>query len=281
MTAAPLWEPSGDGYAYGEQIGVHTPVEDERPVLALVHGLEDSWQSWQEFVAPLTKRYRCYALDMPWHAGSVYRWRRNANPAAWVDAAMDLLPERPTVVLAHSYGANAVLHWLAAGRPASSLQAVVLLAPFYRPRNVAISWTAFDQSLADFRRVMGEGLKVRLGGRAQLLDPEVLDTMVQKMLERIGPEGFLSLFEEFVSTGDFRLPDLDIPLLVIGGAEDPGIAGKAGDTLAEDVPTADVRLYPGLSHFCHVAQADEVRRMVVSFLDSTVRHPTHQIGELP
>ncbi|WP_051430098.1 alpha/beta fold hydrolase [Streptomyces roseochromogenus] len=233
--------------------------------MVMLHGLEDDWQSWKPMADRLGDRFHCYAIDLPWRAGGGYEWRAGGTAAQWVENALALIPQPISVLVAHSMGANAVLHWLASGTP-RRVDALVLLSPFYRLASAPVDWAMFDRSLADFRTVMAAGLRARLGERAERLEPEIVSLMAEKALDRIGPEGFLSLFDIFISSSGIDLSSNTVPTLVVGGSADPGISGPRAEALGRDMPTAEIRLEDELTHFCHIEQPQRVSELVSEFL---------------
>ncbi|MET7599399.1 alpha/beta fold hydrolase [Streptomyces sp. NPDC004082] len=266
MSRAPRPDPVGESTVLGEDLAVHrfgTP-----PAAAFVHGLEDAWNSWTPLAGLLAGRLRGYPLDLPWRTGGTYRWRSRGSTAQWVDAGLKLVPEPVSVLVAHSLGANAVLQWLATGvRP--GLDALVLLSPFYWPPSQPADWQMFDSFREDFATVMTMGLRTRLGARAQTMDPEIFNGMARKMLEGMGPQAFLALFDQYSAATGLDLAHVDIPTLVIGSPHDTGLAGERADALKADMPAAEFHLDPRLTHFCHSDQPDEVARLVLAFLDRT------------
>jgi pimeloyl-ACP methyl ester carboxylesterase/acyl-CoA thioesterase FadM len=263
-----LWTMVAESSTLGERLAVHrtTKSPDGLPAMVLIHGLEDDWRTWGLFAERMSGHFGCYALDLPWRTGGDHGWRQNATATQWVEAALSLIPEPITVITAHSLGANLVLQWLATGaRPEAA--ALVLVSPFYLPSSRAVSWRTFERAVADFRTMMGEGLRVRLGARAQSLDPEILDLMTVKVLDRIGPRGFFAGFEEYLSASGLALGDVRTPALLIAGDQDPGLTGGAAEALAADMPAVELAVRPEFTHFCHVEQSAETAELVLSFLE--------------
>ncbi|MFF3396209.1 alpha/beta fold hydrolase [Streptomyces sp. NPDC002669] len=257
------WEPVARSAAGGIPLSAHSPAH--RPTMVMLHGLEDDWQSWKPMADGFGDRFHCYAIDLPWRAGGDYAWRAGGTAAQWVEHALELVPRPVSVVVAHSMGANAVLHWLASG-PTRQVDAVVLLSPFHRLASAPVDWAMFDRSLADFRTTMEAGLRARLGERAERLEPAILDLMAKKALDRIGPEGFLSLFDLFISSSGIDLSSNTVPTLVVGGSADPGISGPRAEALGRDMPAAEIRLEEDLTHFCHIERPHRVTGLVSEFL---------------
>jgi len=261
----PFWTPIAQDTVRGEEIAVYAAGAVGLPAMVLLHGLEDSYTSWEALVTLLSDRFRCYVLDLPWRPGGTFEWRFRATIPEWVAAGLGMLPERPTIITAHSLGANAVLRWLET-EPANAARALVLLSPFYRSPSTPVSWLMFDRALEDYRKVMAEGMRARLGDRARRLEPDVFGRMVRMTLDRAGPQGFVAMFDQFMSASQLSLTHVDTPTLVVASSDDPGISGDRAEALARDMPVADVRLYPTLSHFCHAEQATQVATLMSQFL---------------
>ena len=269
-----FWEPVADVAAMGDRLSAHRSVggNPDRPSMVLIHGLEDDWRTWTAFAERMAGQYRLFALDLPWRTGGDHRWRRNATAAEWVDAALSLLPEAPSVITAHSLGADLVLQWLSAGaRP--GIDALVLVSPFYLPPSGVVSWRTFERGVADFRSMMTEGMRVKLGRRAASMDPEVFDLMTLKVLDRIGPRGFFAGFEEYLSTTELTLDHVETPTLLIANARDPWLNESSVEALGAAMPTLETAIRGHLTHFCHVAQAAETAELTAAFLERH-RHPS-------
>jgi len=240
-----------------------------RPVLA-VHGMEDSWRSWDPLARRLDGRYRFYALDMPWRTGNSYAWRKQGSAGEWLRRALTLLPEPVHTVVGHSFGANAVLDWLAAAAGGGALDgigAAVLVAPFYLPARSEVSE---DRSLQSFRAVIAHGLTAKLGSRMADLEPDIVLAMGDKLLERVVPLGFPVFFDAFVASGRLGLAGVTVPTLVLSGTDDDSLTADRAAGLAADMPATSVHQRSRYSHFCHLEQADEVAAEVGTFLD---QHP--------
>lgn len=241
--------------------------------LVFAHGLEDGWAGWLPLVERLAGDRTCYALDLPWRAGSAHTWCHRGSPAEWVRRALALVPEDVDAIVGHSFGANAVLHLLAEdGLP---VRAVALIAPFFRPVTLKVDWDLHAGALAGVHRVMTAGLRLRLGDRAAHIDDELLRAMAGTVVDRIGPVGFGAFFQSFVATTDLPLSGVGTPVLVLAGEDDECLRGERATALAAAMPAARVRVRAHYSHFCHVEQADDVAAEVAGFLDDpTRRDPT-------
>lgn len=270
MTApAATWEHTGEVAVGRWSIGVHELGSHSslEPVV-LAHGLEDDWRSWMPLGARLYDAgLRPVALDLPWRAGNDYTWRHTHPPGRWLAAAARAVNGRPVVWVGHSFGANAVLELLAdehegVERP----HAVGLCAPFFRSPELAVDWRLFEASRDAFHLVIREGLRVRLGCRAAAMDPRLLTSMALKAADRIGPRGFLALFEAFTRSCDLGFDDVAAAVLVLAGSTDPGIHGARAVALDAALPDVRIRFHDDYGHFCHAEQPDDVARQLVEFL---------------
>ncbi|MGP3947294.1 alpha/beta fold hydrolase [Streptomyces sp. 7N604] len=235
------------------------------PPLVAAHGIEDSWSRWRPLAEQLTG-FTTYALQLPWHGGNTYTWRQHGTPGQWLRRALDLVPETPTVLLGHSFGANAALEHLATPGGPRRPAALVLAAPFYRPAGFPVTPGLRQRSLAAFRKVLNDGLRLSLGPRGVQLDPDIRTAMGRKLLDRAVPAGFPVFFDEFVASGRLNLARIPVPTLVLAGVDDESLTPMRAAELERAMPTATVRLRPSYGHFCHVEQAGRMSRDTGEFL---------------
>ncbi|MER5454695.1 alpha/beta hydrolase [Micromonospora sp. NPDC002389] len=246
-----------------------TPGAPGGDLVVLAHGLEDSWESWRPLARAFDPRWHVVALDLPWRAGNDYRWRRQGSPAQWLAAGLAGLPRPADTIVAHSFGANATLELLAGGQPAA--RATVLICPLYCPPEQPITWQVFDRARRTFDRHVRDGLRLRVGARLRKLDAALLDAMFAKAIDRIGPAGFLTVFDQFVSSGGLALTTVDIPTLILAGGADPTLSPAAAATLGRDMPRATLLVHEHYDHFCHVRHADEVADQAARFVGEANR----------
>jgi pimeloyl-ACP methyl ester carboxylesterase len=245
------------------------PDEPDGPLVVLVHGMEDTWESWRPFVRGLPKSWRVYALDTPWRAGNAYAWRRQATAGGWLRAAIERLGEPVDVLVGHSLGANSVLEMIATPGSAG-VRTAVLLAPFYCPRSTVLNWEMFDEARKAFDRLIADGMRMRLGARFAELDADIADAMIDKVIERIGPQGFMAWFDHFAASSDLNLASVAIPTFVLAGSSDPCLSHGRAESLAADMPISTMRLDPTFDHFCHVRQARQTSAHLVGFAEAAL-----------
>jgi pimeloyl-ACP methyl ester carboxylesterase len=244
-----------------------TPGLPGGPLVVLVHGLEDSWETWRPLAAHLDPRWRVTALNLPWRPGNDYHWRQRRS-ADWLAAGLDPLGPVDAVV-AHSFGANATLELMCAS-DARVGAAVALISPLYRPPDVAVTWSMFDEARRTFNRHMRDGLLLRLGARAATIEAPVLDIMLSKAIDRIGPAGFLVTFDQFTTSGNLPLGRIGLPSLVLAGGADPTLSRTAARALAARIPGTCLQLHDEYDHFCHVRHARDVGAQISGFIGAAL-----------
>ena len=74
-----------------------------------------------------------------------------------------------------------------------------------------------------------------------------------------------------------RLPLIGQPTLVITGGEDSLIDPGNADILAERIPGAELRVFPGLKHAFHLEQPDKVNSVIIDFIGRA----SASINEIP
>lgn len=260
------------------ELSVHTlaPGAPGAPVVAFAHGLEDSWASWLPLARALDPDWRLLALDLPWRAGGDYRWRRRP-PGHWLGEALDRLDVVPDVIVAHSYGANAALELLCAADPRPG-RAAALVCPLYRLPRHPVTWRTFDRSRSTFVQHIRDGLRVHIGSRAASMEPDVLQAMLEVAVDRVGPAGFLAVFEQFAQSSLLPLGNVRLPTLVLAGGNDPTLSPEAATALRAEIPGAELRFQDHYDHFCHIRHARSVAAYIAELVAACTATPT--AGEL-
>ncbi|MEH1123243.1 alpha/beta fold hydrolase [Micromonospora sp. CPCC 206061] len=240
------------------------PETGSGPLVAFVHGIQDTWGTWQVLAERLPESWRLVAFDMPWGTDSGHRWRREANSGGWLRRALDGLPDPVDVLVGHSLGASAVLETLASGKP--PLRAATLLAPQYRPAGWRVDWELFDTFRDRLQGVVREQLRRRLLARGGRTDEAAIESRLDKMIDRIGPMYVLALFDEFIASGDLALSTVSVPTLIMSGLDDDSLTHGRVDVLSQELPRATILREPTLSHMCHIDQAGLVAAYLSAFV---------------
>ncbi|MBX3593873.1 alpha/beta fold hydrolase [Sphingomonas sp.] len=226
-----------------------------RPVV-LIHGyFSDAGTNWIKYGSAarlVDAGFRVIMPDLRAHGDSAKPHDAAAYPP-------DALARDAEALIAHlgltdydlggySLGARTTVRVLARG-----------IAP--RPRRAILSGLG-DEGVTDTARRAGHFRRVLTGfGSFRHGDPEF---MAQAFLKTTGgdPQALLGILDTFVDTTPAELARLDLPILVIGGADDDEVGSFAG--LAAMLPEAHDVEIPG-NHMSAVTRR-ELGAAMVSFL---------------
>lgn len=277
---------AGDARLAWQQLG-------EGPDVVLVHGLATNRAFWYATLAQtLRAHYRVTLFDLRGHGySSMPATGYSASDMAQdLAAVIDGLSLDPLAVIAHSYGGSVALeHALSGpGRP----QALVLMDARINSLQ-PMQWladspylTAFEEevALADGRdwyqepqvgfafleamaRLRGEGFEARQR------DP--FTPFSDGKGGKRGAKAFCRLLDETSARQDFlahgsdadALSVLDIPVQLLYGDHSRNL--PSGQALTERLPNARLERIPEAGHFFPLSHANDVARLVSTFLEST------------
>jgi pimeloyl-ACP methyl ester carboxylesterase len=205
------------------------------PTVLLVHGWNGRATQLGEFIEPLVARgFRVVAFDAFGHGDSPGSSMSLPEMAACVRRIADEMGDVYGVI-AHSMGGAATTIAL---RDGLEVERAVFISPPADPR---------------------EFLEIFSGSLA--ITDEVRALLKERVERRVG-----------VSMEDMRAtviaPSMQVPLLVIHDRNDKEVPVRAGQSIAEAWPSADLIITEGLGHQ-RILRADAVTNVAVSFLDAT------------
>lgn len=237
------------------------------PTVLMLHGITDSWRSFEPVMPALPSHWHVIALSQRGHGGSdhtarLYRTRDFAADAAAFARQLDL---GPMIVVGHSMGAaNAVR--LAIDAP-ELVRGLVLAGAF-------ASFTD-KPGLVDFHRSAIEPLAdpvphelaqaFQLETIAGPVAPGLIDTMVDESLcvpASVWRAAFAALFDD-----DFagELHRIDAPTLIAWGDADRFVPAADAHRLLGSIARARLSVYRGVGHALHWEQPARFARELVAF----------------
>ncbi|MFH8370242.1 alpha/beta fold hydrolase [Streptomyces sp. NPDC018031] len=236
----------------------------------LVHGLAGGAAVWDRFVERAHPGCELWTADLPWRGAGVPGWP-DRPPHEWIEEAVGRLPHRPDVIVGHSFGAGAVLAWLARSATAGRQpRGAALVSPFYRAHQEMFDWDTLAYYLNHFDRILDDGLRVSSGGR---LEGSLRRDMALKVRDRIGPYGWMRFFDQYLDTPRLPVERLSLPVQLIGGAEDFASDPAEAAGLGRALPDARVGILPGVGHFSMVESADAFAGVLNGFLSTLTGRP--------
>ena len=258
------------------------------PALLLVHGLGDEADSFRHVIAPLAKRYRVVAPDLPGFGRSPLPDRGRLDPPGLRDTLIELLESLSisrATILGSSLGAT-LAQLVAIERPGLAERLVlvdgaltvrtriraglfIMLLPGVgkrRFRRLSHNLEAAYQSLrpyyAALDRLPAEDRRfLRHRVAARVLSPTQWRAYLAVLRGLVG--WMVGRGRAFAR----RVARLELPSLYIWGAEDQIIGLSAGEEARLKQPGALMEVIPDAGHLPHQERPSEFLRVLTKFLE--------------
>jgi pimeloyl-ACP methyl ester carboxylesterase/CRP-like cAMP-binding protein len=267
----------------GQRIHVVEAGRPNRQVALLIHGWSSSWYAMSPLLDLLGQRFRAMAIDLPGYGESPPLDKRVTIPD-YADLIADLIDDvtdEPVILVGHSMGGMISLT-LALHYPAL-VERMVLIDPTISGRlslyiNIAVSPITLLERFGLGRLVVSAvehrmvGITDRIMRPASYAERTGITREEHKRLQedvrrpgqgRVRTECFFAMLEN-----DLRgqLGEVQVPALVLWGAEDNTVPLRDAGIVAEEWPDADLRILPKAGHWPHFEQDDVTRRHVSAYL---------------
>ncbi|MET8685969.1 alpha/beta hydrolase [Streptomyces sp. NPDC004732] len=251
----------------------------DAPPVVLVHGTPFSSYVWRGIARSLSREHRVYVWDLPGYGASEMRAGQDVSLAAQGRVLTELLAhwglDRPAVV-AHDFGGCVSLraHLLHGARyERLALVDPVALAPWGSPsyRLLGENADVYAQLPPALHRAMIREYIASTSPRG--LHPAVLDRLVEPWCTTEGQAAFYRQIaqndQRFTDEIQGRYGELELPVLICWGTEDPWIPVARGKELAGLVPGAELRLIEGAGHLVQEDAPAELAGELTRFLRTT------------
>lgn len=221
-----------------------------RPMV-LLHGVTDSWQSWELLLPHLPADVRAIAIDLRGHGGSdrPRRGYRIESLAEDVAEVLDRLNLRAVTVVGHSMGSFVARE--VAERARDRVAGLVLIGSGTRLDNPVVRGiTAELRNMVD--SIPLEYVRAFQEGTVHRPVPAAFMATAIAKSRSVPAATWRALFEAMLRyDGPDRLGHLDIPVLVLGGIEDQVFSAEDQRALFTTVRDGQLSLYPGTGHAPH------------------------------
>ncbi|MFJ6020127.1 alpha/beta fold hydrolase [Nocardiopsis alba] len=244
------------------------------PPVVLMHGTPFSSHVWREIAEALSGRHTVYLWDMPGYGRSEMREGQDVSLAAQQEVFTSLLEhwglERPRVV-AHDFGGAVALRTALLDRVAYDRLALVdavAMRPWGSPFFRLVNRSA--EVFAELPEHLHEALVRAYIAGAFHREPSAttLDSLARPWLGEVGRAAFYRQIsqadERYTAEFEPLLGELECPVTVLWGEEDPWLPVERGRALAEAIPQADLRLIPGGGH---LVQEDAPAPLTAALID--------------
>ncbi len=250
------------------------------PPLVLVHGLGHSSTAWARTIDALAARHRVVAPDLPGFGGSLAPTTREYGTPGYFSSVVgrfvDALALAPCDAIGHSGGALAVL--LDAAERPRRYRRVVLVDPagFTRMPPRALAFGASSIAGALMRLTRSRAVRRALYATAFYDTKRVDEDTVDELVARDATQGAgapvvtsFARFYEYCCRADMagaRTEPLDVPTLVVWGADDRLFPIRGADAVRRVLPHARVEVLERCGHCPHIECPDRFVALVQEFL---------------
>ena len=280
----PTYVPSRDGV----EVAVHDlggPTHGAAPVALFAHATGFHGRAWEPVAARLADRVRCVALDLRGHGEArtpedlTFEWSGfGADVVAVLDAGV-LPPGAPVLGVGHSMGGAALV--LAARERRGVFAALWMYEPVIPPPGALLSADG-PNPLADGaarRRARFDSLDAAIANYASkppldALRADALRAYVEggfavepggEAVLRCRPEWEAATFRMARHSGAWdALGQLDIPVVVAVGAEEPFTPSAFADAIVTDARHGRLSRHPELGHFGPLEDPDTIAEEVAA-----------------
>jgi pimeloyl-ACP methyl ester carboxylesterase len=238
-------------------------MQSSSDAILLVHSGGFSSRQWKRLAEHLAKRFRVIAPDLlgygtsgPWPEGEPFDLQKD------VDLLSSLVGDGPVHVVGHSYGALLALRLAFAGKARS--------LALYEP-------VAFGVLAADERGEL-DRVKLDFEPREEWLTrfvefwsgPGAWRALPEDTKQGLRAVGW-KVFQEVSSLMRDTTPAaayaaLDVPTLLLGGAQSPAPERRVLEKLAAAMPRATLRIFPDMGHMGPITHAQIVNLAIEQHL---------------
>jgi pimeloyl-ACP methyl ester carboxylesterase/CRP-like cAMP-binding protein len=267
----------------GQQVHIVEEGRPHRQVALLIHGWSSSWYAMSPLLGLLGQRFRALAIDLPGYGESPPLPQRATIPA-YVDLVADLivdLTDDPVVLIGHSMGG--MIGLTLALRYPTLVERMVLICPTISGRlssyiNVVVSpitllerfglgsWivSAFERTMVGLTdRIMRPASFAQRTGITREQHRRLQEDVRRPGQGRVRAECFFAMRANDLSG---QLCDVQVPALILWGAEDNTVPLRDAGIVADEWPEADLRILPKAGHWPHFERAGTTRRQVAAYL---------------
>jgi non-heme chloroperoxidase len=245
--------------------------ERSAPAILLLHGVTDSWRSFEPVAERLASRFRVVAPSQRGHGRSdkPMEGYRTRDFAADAIALADALGLHRFAVVGHSMGAANALR-LAIENP-GRVAALALVGGFARFATNAAVLEFYEGAIRGLRDPIDEAVarEFQASTLTRAIDPEFFEMVVRESLSAPA-HVWRSCFEGFLED-DFadELALVRAPTLLLWGDRDAFVPRGDQDALLAGIAGSRLRVYEGVGHGLHWEEPERFVRDVEGLLETS------------
>jgi len=236
--------------------------------IVFLHGVTDSWHSFEGVLPLLPSTCRAFALSQRGHGDSSrpehgYRFTDLSNDLL---AFLDAMRIHRAIIVGHSMGASVAQRF--AIDHADRVLGLVLMgafASFAGPEFVDFVRSSIVPLTDPIAPAFAQ--EWQQSTLAQRMDPAHFDTVVAETM-KVPSRVWRETFEGFLQTHDFtdQLAGVSVPVLLMWGDRDAYTGRAAQDRLLEVVPHARLITYEGFGHALHWEDPARITSELMAFV---------------
>jgi alpha-beta hydrolase superfamily lysophospholipase len=255
---------------------IHSPGEDTRAVIILVHGLGEHVRRYENW-AELFKREKIgfAGVDLPGH-GNSYGRRGHIKSCKVLDEMLDILvntskrtfPGVPVFIYGHSLGGGIVLNYLLRRNP--GIKGAIISSPWLR---LSFEPEKYKVVLASIMKNIFPGLIQSSGLVTEHLSRDSAVVEKYKNDPLVHGKISVSLFNIAMNAARYSLAhasELKIPVLIIQGSDDHIVSPEGSRKFARKSGSAELKIWEECYHELHNESVrDEVFNYIMTWIRKT------------
>jgi pimeloyl-ACP methyl ester carboxylesterase len=284
MAAAPALRFQVVEGAGGVPLNVVTAGDRSKPPILLVHGIGQSYVSWEnQLKPPVTDQFYVVAFDLRGHGNSGKPWSKESytdyrNYAGDVQAVIKATGLDRPLLVGWSYGTLVVADYVRTYGTAGlrGIELVGAYGGFTPPPAPASAELAAQMAKTRELQLSGnleENIAAARGGirflTARDMPPAYWDRAVQLSL-MLPAYARRYMFERPIANMDL-VPKIGVPMLVNVGVKDRSTPEAPGRELAAKVPGSRVSVYPDSGHSPFAEEPERFNRELLEFARAVLR----------
>jgi pimeloyl-ACP methyl ester carboxylesterase len=240
--------------------------------IVFIHGAGDSSAVWERQTQAFSKDHQVLAVDLPGHGARLAETgfdthEQNAREACRI---MDQRGIKKAIVAGHSMG-GAVALTMALNHP-DRVQGLVLMATGARMKMRPDFIEQARETAAKYGNTKPGATHII--PVEQMVHFSMSPEIVQWLKDKTGGASAQATYADFQANNGFdvmsRLPEINVPTLVVSGSDDRMAPQKFAEFLANAIKGAKLDVLTPSGHYPQVEQEEAFNRSFVEFIAATV-----------
>ncbi|OGO30432.1 MAG: hypothetical protein A2Z29_05200 [Chloroflexi bacterium RBG_16_56_11] len=233
--------------------------------LVVIHGGGGDARTWWKNIRELADKYTVYAPDLPGYGGSEPLDGRYYIPelSDFIGKFTASLGLEKFYLIGHSLGGGIALNY--ALESPQKIKKLVLVSSLCLGREIAFWVRLFSlPALVKSVGMMFVGILKGLNWLARHLNPAAYIMPLSPASVAVG--GNITTFRQQTLVLDDRLPEINMPTLLVWGSRDPIVPVKQAYRAAAAIPDCRVKVFEKRGHNVHRDELQAFSRLITGFL---------------